>query len=627
MSMPKRSLPTSSSGQPSQPKRPCLPPIDQPWNGSETNLVLRYLLTKDEVRSVVREEVERAKSHTAECHSCTGHAVENIQQRMHSIEDTVQKLKEAVELAIIHSPHLARANANSTGRNDVRNLQLQLRTKLLLPLYTANKLEGDGGGDIYVDLIDANTREVVTSGPESSIKLHVVVLEGDFNKDDEDNWTQEEFENHVVKQRKGKRPLLIGDLLVTLKGGVGKLGNLMFTDNSSWNRSKSFRIGLKVASGYCGNAQIRQAKTEAFVVREHRGESYKKHYPPASDDDIWRLEKIAKDGKLHKNLCEAGIHKVEDFLLQLFIDSEKLRKILGKSIIPKKWDILVDHAKTCKIDQKLYLYYSDGMRKHGAVFNTNKQLIGLIKDRVYFATHQLTAQEKEHGDTIVKKALANLSDVNEFSGETFSGSMQKKSSRSFPSQVYEGQIENLTPVQGSMAAAIFSAPVNPEAPLTNGGVTAEGHYSGATASTLSGQPQHPNFGNAMGCPVDENAPPAACQPIFADCSNGLFSPGNNGITSCGLPTQPSDIISQDAMCSQMTDSSSHMDCRVTENVFPSEPPCASTSSFQSSSSLAHLEGNHATKDFHTNVSNDNLWSSWPDYAPDEDAYVKLFVSV
>ncbi|XP_039168830.1 calmodulin-binding protein 60 D-like [Eucalyptus grandis] len=519
-----------------------------------------------------------------------------------------------------------RANANSTGRNDVRNLQLQLRTNVTSSIY-ANKLEGDGGGDIYVDLIDANTREVVTSGPESSIKLDVVVLEGDFNKDDEDNWTQEEFENRMVKQREGKRPLLIGDLLVTLKGGVGKLGNLMFTDNSSWNRSKSFRIGLKVASGYCGNARIQQAKTEAFVVREHRGESYKKHYPPASDDDIWRLEKIAKDGKLHKKLCEAGIHKVEDFLLQLFIDSEKLRKILGKSIIPKKWDMLVDHAKTCKIDQKLYLYYSDGMRKHGAVFNTNKQLIGLIKDMVYFATHQLTAQEKEHGDTIVKKALANLSDVYEFSGETFSGSMQKKSSTSFPSQVYEGQIENLTPVQGSMAAAIFPAPVNLEAPLTNGGVTAEGQYSSATASTLSGQSQNPNFGNAMGCPIDENAPPAACQPIFADRSNGLFSPGNNGITTCGLPTQSPDIISQDAMRSQMTDSSSHMDCRVTENVLPSEPPCASTSSFPSSSSLAHLEGNHATKDFHTNVSNDNLWSSWPDYAPDEDAYIKLFVSV
>jgi len=86
---------------------------------------------------------------------------------------------------------------------------------------------------------------------------------------------------------------------------------------------------------------------------------------------------------------------------------------------------------------------------------------------------------QEHGDTIVKKALANLSDVYEFSGETFSGSMQKKSSTSFPSQVYEGQIENLTPVQGSMAAAIFPAPVNLEAPLTNGGVTTEGTCSKA----------------------------------------------------------------------------------------------------------------------------------------------------
>lgn len=151
-------------------------------------------------------------------------------------------------------------------------MQLHFRSRLSLPLFTGGKVEGEQGAAIHIVLIDANTGLVVTSGPESCVKLDVVVLEGDFNNEDDDNWTQEEFESHVVKEREGKRPLLTGDLQVTLKEGVGTLGELTFTDNSSWIRSRKFRLGLKVASGYCESIRIREAKTDAFTVKDHRGE-------------------------------------------------------------------------------------------------------------------------------------------------------------------------------------------------------------------------------------------------------------------------------------------------------------------------------------------------------------------
>ncbi|KAL3740294.1 hypothetical protein ACJRO7_021555, partial [Eucalyptus globulus] len=378
---------------------------------------------------------------------------------------------DTVELANNHSPHLGRANAKSTGKNDVRNLRLQFQTKLSDPIFTGEKLKGEGGACISVSLVDANTGDVVTSGLESSVKLDVVVLEGDFNKNDEDDWAQEEFENHVVKEREWKGPLLTGDLLVTLKGGVGELGDLKFNDNSSWNRSKKFRIGLKVALGYRGNTRIREAKTDAFRVREHRGQSSKKHDLPASDDEVWRLKMIAKDGKYHKKLSEAGIQKVGDFLLQLFTDPMKLKEILGMSSNSTNWDTLENHARSCKTSWKLYLYYPDGVRKPGAIFNTDLQLISLVKDRICWATHLLSANEKEHGDTIVKKASDNWNDVMEFNGETFSCSMQKKSSSSFPSQVL--QIENFTPIQCKLTPPICAAPVGPEAPLADVGSAAE----------------------------------------------------------------------------------------------------------------------------------------------------------
>lgn len=54
---------------------------------------------------------------------------------------------------------------------------------------------------------------------------------------------------------------------------------------------------------------------------------YKKHYPPALGDDVWRLEKIGKDGTFHKKLTSQGIKTVQDFLKLANIDPEKLRRV------------------------------------------------------------------------------------------------------------------------------------------------------------------------------------------------------------------------------------------------------------------------------------------------------------
>lgn len=57
------------------------------------------------------------------------------------------------------------------------------------------------------------------------------------------------------------------------------------------------------------------------------GAVYKKHYPPALRDDVWRLEKIGKDGAFHKKLSAAGIVTVEDFLRIMVRDSGGLRAV------------------------------------------------------------------------------------------------------------------------------------------------------------------------------------------------------------------------------------------------------------------------------------------------------------
>lgn len=132
-------------------------------------------------------------------------------------------------------------------------------------LFTGGKVEGEQGSAIHVVLVDANTGNVIQTGEQSVARLNVVVLDGDFKDED---WTREHFESLEVKEREGKRPILNGATHVILKEGVGTLGELTFTDNSSWIRSRKFRLGVKAASGL----HIREAKTEPFAVKDHRGE-------------------------------------------------------------------------------------------------------------------------------------------------------------------------------------------------------------------------------------------------------------------------------------------------------------------------------------------------------------------
>ena len=138
-------------------------------------------------------------------------------------------------------------------------------------MFTGTRIEGEDGSAIKVALIDAATEEVVRYSPESCAKVEVVVLEGDFDGDEGENWTVEEFKNNIVREREGKKPLLTGDVHLYLKDGTGSVGEISFTDNSSWTRSRRFRLGARVIGNYDG-ARIREAKTESFIVRDHRGE-------------------------------------------------------------------------------------------------------------------------------------------------------------------------------------------------------------------------------------------------------------------------------------------------------------------------------------------------------------------
>ncbi|KAG6430396.1 hypothetical protein SASPL_108461 [Salvia splendens] len=255
-----------------------------------------------------------------------------------------------------------------------RSLQLQFHSNLPETLFTGNRLLSEDRSPIKVVLYDSASRQIMSWSPLSSAKVEIIVLDGDFTPDDREDWMKQEFDSKQVKNREGKRPLVAGEATVTLNDGVGYIGELSFTDNSKWSRTGKFRLGAKVLTN-CDDISIREAVSNAFRVKDHRGESYQKLYPPALGDEVWRLEKIAKDGKSHKKLEESGILTVRDFLRHWARDQSRVRSILKVS--NKTWETIMRHAYTCNQGEERSTYRTaQGL----LFFDSIDRFVGVILD-------------------------------------------------------------------------------------------------------------------------------------------------------------------------------------------------------------------------------------------------------
>lgn len=135
------------------------------------------------------------------------------------------------------------------------------------------KLEPDDGKALKVALVERleNGRtDVVRYGPLSSARVEVVALHGNFNAKDEESWSPEEFQKHIVSGREKSAQLLTGNLALKLSGGEAVLENATFTDNSSFTSTKMFRLGLRLVGS--SGERVLEGITKPFRVKERRVE-------------------------------------------------------------------------------------------------------------------------------------------------------------------------------------------------------------------------------------------------------------------------------------------------------------------------------------------------------------------
>ena len=60
----------------------------------------------------------------------------------------------------------------------------------------------------------------------------------------------------------------------------------------------------------------------------------------------------------------------------------------------KMWEALIEHAKTCVLSGKLYVYYPEDTRNVGVVFNNIYELSGLIANDQYQSADSLSDGQK-----------------------------------------------------------------------------------------------------------------------------------------------------------------------------------------------------------------------------------------
>lgn len=102
------------------------------------------------------------------------------------------------------------------------------------------------------------------------MQVRIVVMNGEFNKDNKVQWNRDSFLQNIVYGRPGKLPLFANELYLRLENGVANLYGAKFQDNSSFLPSKQFRLGVMAADDSISE-KILEGISESFAVKDGRG--------------------------------------------------------------------------------------------------------------------------------------------------------------------------------------------------------------------------------------------------------------------------------------------------------------------------------------------------------------------
>ncbi|KAI3759368.1 hypothetical protein L6452_07130 [Arctium lappa] len=293
---------------------------------------------------------------------------------------------------------------NKASTSVLKKLKPQFRNKVLQPVFTGMPLLGENKTPIEIALVDADTGQIVNIGIESTVKLEIVGCRVGDDEGDKDSWTFEDFQKRVLGEKKGKC-ILQGDTCVQLKEGIGFVGKISFTFNSTHTRNGLYKLGAIVADAAITNG-VEVAWTETFLVKDQRATYSAKHLHPSLFAKVCHLKQISYKGNRYKRLKDAEVNTVKDLLTLLHTDPKRLKDTLGP-VTSKIWNDIINHAQK---SDGMFLYLDPSNEQKGVVLDVKLQLKGLILE-----SHQYLLVEAQK---LVNFAREHLEALHPFEDET-----------------------------------------------------------------------------------------------------------------------------------------------------------------------------------------------------------------
>ncbi|XP_052481550.1 uncharacterized protein LOC105764736 isoform X12 [Gossypium raimondii] len=179
---------------------------------------------------------------------------------------------------------------------------------------------------------------------------------------------------------------------------------------SSPSPSDSSSMGSQLSAAALSTEQL---QAQRFDEPAKQNQLYKKHYPPMLGDEVWRLDRIDKNGIIHKRLASEGINTVQDFLKMWVVNPGELRRILGPIMSERKLDHAINHARTCVMGNKYYVFRGSNYR---ILLNPICQLMGAEVNGSIYPTHSLSNIDTVYLEKLVRQAYVNWSSLEEIEG-------------------------------------------------------------------------------------------------------------------------------------------------------------------------------------------------------------------
>ncbi|XP_047968223.1 calmodulin-binding protein 60 C-like isoform X2 [Salvia hispanica] len=275
-------------------------------------------------------------------------------------------------------------------------MKLEFRNRIARMILTREEIKGEGDVPIEVALVDDVTGDVVVDEPEASAKVEFYLL------------NVSGAEESIVPPEEGKKAILAGNEPLQLHRGVAKINNLKIRNKATKIKPPVFKLGARVVGA---SVRVKEAKTEAFTLKDFRIKYFKKHKNPSLSDQVSRLVFIRRGGKINERLQDNNIYTVEEFLIRLLIDPQSLKSIVKTQA--KKWKAIVNNAQACLSSERVYCYI-DPKQKTGVVFNILGRVQGLCWGSHYSQTSTLSEKHKVDAEKLLASAYQNWNEVKGF---------------------------------------------------------------------------------------------------------------------------------------------------------------------------------------------------------------------